>query len=90
MILVSGEKVNLTLNNYILITIVGFFGWIGQLLLSKGFLLEKAGKTVSLSYLQILFSFIIDTFVFKIEFDHYNLIGGLLISSIIIKNIFLS
>jgi hypothetical protein len=37
-------------------------------MLNKGFLLEKAGKTISLSYCSILFSFIFDIFLLKGEF----------------------
>ncbi len=68
--------------NYIQLSVlclIGIFATGGQFFLTKGFQVYNAGEISIVSYSQILFSFIIDIFLFKEFPDFYSLTGGCLI-----------
>jgi len=70
---------NYTLDIVLCLFLLGLAGFIGQLLLTKAFQLEKAGRIGVISYLQLVNACLIDITLFKIPIRGLQLFGIFLI-----------
>ncbi|KAL3663385.1 hypothetical protein V7S43_011790 [Phytophthora oleae] len=57
----------------------GVFTFVGQLLLTKGFQLEKAGIASVMRYLDVVFVFIWDSFLLGERINHWSIVGAIII-----------
>ncbi|KAL3663020.1 hypothetical protein V7S43_011963 [Phytophthora oleae] len=59
----------------------GIFAFCGQMLLTRGFQLEKAGVAAVMRYLQVVFVFILDSIILGEHIDHWSIVGAFIIVS---------
>ncbi|KUF80908.1 putative membrane protein [Phytophthora nicotianae] len=59
----------------------GVFAFGGQMLLTKGFQLEKAGIAAVMRYLQVVFVFIWDSLILGEHINHWSIVGAFIIVS---------
>ncbi|KAG3118519.1 hypothetical protein PI124_g3290 [Phytophthora idaei] len=59
----------------------GIFAFGGQMLLTKGFQLEKAGIAAVMRYLQVVFVFIWDSIILGEHINHWSIVGAFIIVS---------
>ncbi|KAG1708726.1 hypothetical protein DVH05_022351 [Phytophthora capsici] len=59
----------------------GLFTFLGQMFLTKGFQLEKAGVASVMRYLDVVFVFIWDSVVLKERIDPWSIVGAVIIIS---------
>ncbi|KAG7384914.1 hypothetical protein PHYPSEUDO_002135 [Phytophthora pseudosyringae] len=59
----------------------GVFAFCGQMLLTKGFQLEKAGVAAVMRYLQVVFVFMWDSIILGEHINHWSIVGASIIVS---------
>ncbi|OWY94935.1 hypothetical protein PHMEG_00035198 [Phytophthora megakarya] len=59
----------------------GIFAFCGQMLLTRGFQLEKAGVAAVMRYLQVVFVFIWDSIILGEHINHWSIVGAVIIVS---------
>lgn len=79
---------NPTLTEWFLLLSLGFFGYIGQLYMTKAFQADETSVVAPLQYLEVLFTIIIGAFWFREIYDGYTLLGISLIIFGLVYNIY--
>ncbi|EEY56576.1 Drug/Metabolite Transporter (DMT) Superfamily [Phytophthora infestans T30-4] len=59
----------------------GIFAFGGQMLLTRGFQLEKAGIAAVMRYLQVVFVFLWDSIILGEHINHWSIVGAFVIVS---------
>mmetsp|Transcript_63475 Transcript_63475/g.72739 ORF Transcript_63475/g.72739 Transcript_63475/m.72739 type:complete len:342 (-) Transcript_63475:85-1110(-) len=78
MFLWQGAKA-LNMEELVLGCLAAFFGALAQMLIAKGIGSESLAFATPISYVQVLFGFIADTFYFHHEFNFISILGGLIV-----------
>jgi len=70
------------------ILMVRFFGYMGQVLVSRAYIYEKAARLAVMGYSQVFFSYIFDILILGFVPNVYSVIGSLCISSSVVFMIY--
>ena len=77
----KNELTNYDANCIIYVIVVATSGFVGQMLLTQAFQIEKAGRLAVISYVQVVNACLIDIIIFKIPIYGYQYLGMFLIVS---------
>ena len=80
---------NPSLNQLLLLSSLGVFGYIGQLYMTKAFQANETNLLAPLKYLEIIFTIIIGVFWFQEVYNLYTILGIILILVGLIYNLVL-
>eukprot|EP01138_Halocafeteria_seosinensis_P005386 gb/GECG01005506.1/.p1 GENE.gb/GECG01005506.1/~~gb/GECG01005506.1/.p1 ORF type:complete len:117 (+),score=6.65 gb/GECG01005506.1/:1-351(+) len=58
----------------------GLLGFLGQILMSKGFQIEKAGPAATMRNLDIVLAFIFQTAILNQPPNHFSIVGAVLVT----------
>ena len=68
-----------TLREWILLLIIGFCGYVGQVYMTRAFQAEAASRVVSIKYIEVIYSLLIGFFFFGESYSWISLLGILMI-----------
>lgn len=68
-----------TLTTWAVIVVCGVTTFLGQIFLTKGLQLEKAGVASAMSYLDVVYIFTWDTVLLHETINHWTMVGSLII-----------
>ena len=80
---------NPNVNQLLLLSSLGIFGYIGQLYMTKAFQTNETNLLAPLKYLEIVFTIIIGVFWFQEVYNLYTILGIILILVGLIYNLVL-
>ena len=76
-------------NDWFLLLSLGFFGFFGQLFMTKAFQVAKTTLVAPLKYIEVIFTLTIGVFWFGDFYSFFSLLGILMIIGALVANVFI-